>query len=758
MDTDLLILANGVTDDLWEKVVFEELDDPEYVSGTTGRITWTLQGVNGTPDNPNKEKIMRSPSVLIDGFYWSIKFFPRGNEGTDHLSVYIECSRDLPEKQQEQGCQPGSSESTTTDNRALPDQQLINAGTSDVQTADLTDVTDNHTIGQSSTVAEGEIQSHQVSVPDNEQNIGPSWEVAAQIGCVIYNPSEPRVLFSQKTAHRFCRENSDWGWTRFHGPWDTIHKRQHLRRQALLRNDTLAFTAYIRTVKDDTGALWWHPPVGFPEWESLAKTGLRGLTAPISGGNALIAALSTWLHLAPFRELISQAYVPDPLTELTSRSRPLFEQLQKTLYFKQSTESSNPISLSPIMRATKWYGLDLNSSIDVMAVWEIFRQLLNEENSNTRDTVHTDDLFRNIFTLRQNLQPDPLNEDTKMDRPEPHSIQELVTSAVSGESSAFRDWEGFYGTSQSLSDAPPILQIEIHRQNYSAKERKWSKLTHFVEINETISLVASTSITASASEYTLFGLVAHSGGLESDDFYSVLRPGGPGSKWIQYGDEKQGNVTYLTRKQAIEAHQGTGDAAEGTDAVAYIVVYVRTDCLPNILPRSPKPWVPSEEVKNRLTAVPKPLDVSETAQNTDLIPVQVYDSSVFNNFTDRGIFDPWAPEILKSNTQRTFYLELSPLSTLRDVQTYLVTKLNLAALPEQCRLWPLDTGLSSVRWSPCFESFGPGARLGSIATRCSGCRLWLHVVPMGEWRTIRIRPVPTSSQVLQNQSSQYIRQ
>jgi len=35
---------------------------------------------------------MRSPSVLIDGYYWHIKVYPRGNEGTPLMSVYIECS------------------------------------------------------------------------------------------------------------------------------------------------------------------------------------------------------------------------------------------------------------------------------------------------------------------------------------------------------------------------------------------------------------------------------------------------------------------------------------------------------------------------------------------------------------------------------------------------------------------------------------------------------------------------------------------
>ena len=38
---------------------------------------------------------MRSPPAYVGGYWWTIKFFPRGN-GSQSLSVYVECSKDMP--------------------------------------------------------------------------------------------------------------------------------------------------------------------------------------------------------------------------------------------------------------------------------------------------------------------------------------------------------------------------------------------------------------------------------------------------------------------------------------------------------------------------------------------------------------------------------------------------------------------------------------------------------------------------------------
>ena len=262
---DTIDETNAFDHEYWEKIAYEPLDDPEYVPGEAGRISWTVKGVHGTAEKPNREKIMRSPSVLIGGFYWNIKYYPHGNDGTEQISIYLECSPTPYEENQAK-----EDKSPATD-----EPQKLNESNSTSNSHDSS----NGSPPEASTVPEAMVDDPSVpddaketpeivsqpshTIPKNEK----PWGVAAQISCVIYNPDEPRVNAHQKGCHRFYNDNPDWGWTRFHGPWDEIHKRRRFQRQALLRNDTLAFTAYVRTVVDDTKALWWHPGKDKPEWD-----------------------------------------------------------------------------------------------------------------------------------------------------------------------------------------------------------------------------------------------------------------------------------------------------------------------------------------------------------------------------------------------------------------------------------------------------------------------------------------------------------
>ncbi|KAK5096758.1 hypothetical protein LTR16_007334, partial [Cryomyces antarcticus] len=81
----------------WEKVTFFDLHDPEHQPGDSGRIDWTIENYNGTKDHPNKELLMRSPTVRVGGHDWQIKFYPRGND-SEYLSIYVECVSLVSEK------------------------------------------------------------------------------------------------------------------------------------------------------------------------------------------------------------------------------------------------------------------------------------------------------------------------------------------------------------------------------------------------------------------------------------------------------------------------------------------------------------------------------------------------------------------------------------------------------------------------------------------------------------------------------------
>ncbi|KAL8969430.1 MAG: hypothetical protein Q9197_004347, partial [Variospora fuerteventurae] len=712
----------------WESKTYEALGDPEHVPMDSGRIAWTVTPVNGTPGNPNREKVMRSPSVLIGGVYWNIKYYPRGNDGTENMSVYIECSSS-PDGEAD------SDEGSDVDASSEPD----NGGQATRGVADDNAVPDTQSVPQTvTTTTESSTEApQQASDVVNADTEPPRvrWEAAAQIGCVVYNPNEPRVNVFQRSSHRFNSKNADWGWTRFHGPWETIHLRQRNERQALLRNDTLVFTAYIRIVKDDTQSLWWHAPKQGAGWESYERIGVKSLACGSLRDNAIIAAISCWLNLRPFVDFIRSMKIPNVLTEPHERDRPLFRALQQLLeYMFEKTEDTDRSAMINCVGWIDWYitetcppRLDMP---DVVAVWESLRRILNFEVSGMGDMAKAPDCFQDVLLLRQ---PDPWvaeypiwsNSADAAVLPQPSealSVQETIDNATSS-STPFQPWQSFMGNSPESDELPAVLSIELHRQKYDKKVRRWDKLVHRVELNDNITYTSPK--TRVKCDYTLFGMVIHSGALESQDFYSVIRPQGPGTRWIRYsGGNFHRGAACLTTAQAIAAHEGQENLVTGNAKVAYLVLYVRTDAISDILlPPAQFDELPKTKVQ---TSSP-PGDTDTEAW----VPVRVYKSTVFDSHVGRGFPDLWdanpwnAPDSVRDITvPRSGNVE-DVLGHLDDdfVGTHQPQKVD----GSMSSTWHyIETGLHVVRGLPRFVPLSPTDPLERAIVPENACRLWLH--------------------------------
>lgn len=736
-------------DEHWENYTYEPLDDPEYLAGETGRIDWTVHGVNGTAEKPNKERVMRSPSVLIGGHYWNIKYYPRGNpnEGTEQLSVYIECSN-LPYENEKGEDSPAKNEPKNTDEprRSRSTQHSENHPASSRD--ELPEVVDSMAVENNEAqvlVENGNlIPSPLWSSTKSNLDGTPPWEVAAQISCVIFNPDEPRVNVSQKSSHRYCNENPDWGWTRFHGPWDEIHKRQRFKRQALLRNDTLSFTAYVRIVHDDTGALWWHPPKDKTEWNSMTRIGLKRLVHDASHSSALIAALSSWLYLSPIRNLISNVQIPDLFTQPRNRPKPMIDALQCLVheaFDPGHAASSFKASLDEISAVMSWYGEESSASkSDVVATWETLRRILNCEASSVEKVAEAEDLFRDIWTLKisgTKLEKDLRSEGTGTQETaavEPSSTQEAVSSAFQTRSQG--TCHTLYEHSQLGEQYPSILQVELHRQMYCVKTRRWKKLTHHIGIDETV--IIHPSQFRVPMHYTLYGMIIHSGALEANDYCSVIRPAGPGTRWIKYaGGKDPKGVTRLTKKQALEAHEGRGQGREGTAAVAYIVLYVRTDSLSKILKMSCQSGgsITSAPLDMSGSAISMAVDRSEKERRVSCL---VYSSATFKGYTGRGILDPWDPPTSSYRGPRPIIEhEFEASKTLAEVEQCFTDIRQQGGECMPFRLWLLDTqARSSVRGLPRFLALHAGKRLDELVPAYGGCRFWLQAISADEAKDI----------------------
>ena len=186
----------------WERSTFEPLDDPEYVSSDTGRISWLVKGNHGTPEKPNREEIMRSPSVSIGGLYWNIKYYPRGNDGTDYMSVYVECSPKPYEKspkENEPATESMAEEKIPVEDPSSGSQAEV-VGVSNAVANNAEPAVLEHASGTTSSQTPEVDMDASLVLPSKEdlsnemvevENELP-WSAAAQVACVVYNPEEPR--------------------------------------------------------------------------------------------------------------------------------------------------------------------------------------------------------------------------------------------------------------------------------------------------------------------------------------------------------------------------------------------------------------------------------------------------------------------------------------------------------------------------------------------------------------------------------------
>ena len=807
----------------WSKLTGEVLDDPEYVPIDQGMITWTVKGVHGTPENPTRERMMRSPSKKIGDMYWSIKFYPRGNNDSDNASVYVECSPTRYEDDEsteivragtpeviDDGIEmsssvtspsPAADESVregrgtviptggnihgvpspgSTPQHDRPPMNGTSNGDGPVETpasAQSTGaVTGQGTTANPEVPAADPLASSQTlpthAAPETEMLgnhivqapavIDKTWRVAAQVCCVMYNPDEPRVYKDQKSNHQYTNESSDWGWTRFEGPWDHLHERKPKQRQALLRNDTLAFSVYINTVKDDTNALWWHAPKEKPHWDSLEMTGVPAFRCgkPDQAG-ALIAALSTWLHLTPFLKLVTEAFIPDGYSDPDGpRPRPLVEELRAIVLDPgDNILSDRELDLSLIASMLDGHSRDGIRKMDVIALWEHLRRILTFELSN-KDTVRqacaaSPNLFEDLLLLKQ---PDPFKLDSvsRMWRPtffkagpgesgsdhEPRSVQETINSALQNPERQLRVWESFPSYDQQVKSQAPVIQIELHRQHFDQQNRKWIKLGHKITLDETISF--------NGVAYTLCGMIVHSGSLGSQEYYSIVRPRGRDTRWFKYSAANSSKrIAILTDKQAVHAHEGSGDPvlekkdanSKGENAaVAYIVTYVLSDQLATQLQcpleRFAGPLdrfgVPAagdtgSAPKDEVEMVDAP--VEEADRTSETVPVWIYAGDVFSGPAGLGIFDPWDRRVREKCQDKVCIhpAESVKIGELKDLFNFLLPQPNGEGEERKVQFWLLDSREPTEDPLPKFHT--PKNRDDEALEQCTffaeGCRIWL---------------------------------
>ncbi|KKZ65426.1 ubiquitin thiolesterase [[Emmonsia] crescens] len=727
--------------DYWEKTFYRELDDPEYKPAEKARLTWKFKGVRGTKEKPNRATIMRSPTAFIGGVYWTIKFFPRGNN-VSSLSIYIESSatppaqdKDIPET--EFKVFKGPPNAVLSD--LVPEVDITLPATADSSKATTVPVSASQDDEKQEPLAEGDTEPAPAEELANEQTNEPApsdpprdWRVSAQIGVILYNPNEPRTAWMQSSCHQFNSHNVDWGWTTFHGPWDQIHQRQRGQRQALLQSDTLAFDAYIRIIDDPTQSLWWHSSDTEPIWDSLSLTGYRPMGDSVLKYSFEVAGLVSWLLLAPFQEIIQSVDIMEHLTTPGVKPRPLCEALQKLLWALRTQPPAQLFVDTDVVTQTL-RNLE-EFSRDVMEFWERFRRSLELELAGTDALeklakVFDGQMVNNNCSSSNNMitdpapdeQPDPIN----CFRGDFNSRIRVLAQTSDNVESAVKQHLGDKPGKWSL---PAVLHVELARQKFDKASRHWNLISRRVGLDEELDL-SDFVAEPQAGKYSLYGFVVHKGKRTSGQFYSILRPGGPGSRWLAFEDAGDNKIECLTRKAAIDAHEGIApEEASNYDRsgrdVATVVMYVRNDVLPQFLTGKIEPWEIPETRKRYFELGRVPFSTSSP------IAVEAYslnDPTLVSN----SLFDAYDLMDTARSVGRVRQLTLPASTTfaaLREKLALWQSNEDAVVKPENIRLWQIGRPKSGFVPPTSQLRTIPDLSQSLLDSELNILRLWMHVL------------------------------
>lgn len=577
-----------------EKRIYNDVDDPDQRPVKKLRLSWVIKNLRGSRNKPNPSRVMISPPAEVDGNYWQIKFYPRGNKCSS-LSAYIRCSP-IPPKPE-----PDTADSTFSFYEGSPEADLGN-GAVPTQTLTIeakhipdskvtsTDVLGDHEAQKHDNSQENSPESSQdrsqatddrdaeaVATDNNasadaakqDKPVDLTWRVAAQLGVIMYNPAEPRTCTYMSSEHQFSRANDDWGWTNFHGPWREIHRRQHAQRTALLQHDTIAIDAYIRIYDDPSQALWWHASESEPQWDSRALAGYFPMGTPGLYHSPAVAGLTAWLHLAPFRKALQAAEAGGWRMNSQIQPRPVLSHLQKILFLMQwlLKEKDAYVDVYPLIRYIRDQGEEFT---DVVTFWESFRRSIELELGD--DSKFMQEMAKVFDSPEGRVSLPPLPVEDVSD------IQQGLDKVLQAENIKGR--------------LPNVLSLPLAREKFDKRTREWKLLYDRVMMNDEI-MALDQSVEGGRASYTLYGFMVQVGERNSGKIYTVIRPKGPGSKWLAFEDGDGNKIFSYTRKRINEYEGLEGQALKdftSTRQTAYLVMYIRTSCLSEYLPGTLERW------------------------------------------------------------------------------------------------------------------------------------------------------------------------
>jgi hypothetical protein len=239
---------------------------------------------------------------------------------------------------------------------------------------------------------------------------------------------------------------------------------------------------------------------------------------------------------------------------------------------RKMKKEENYVNVNNILDLMEMLG---ESHSDVISFWEAFRRSIELELKDQNAVKQISDIFDGRIEDGQvRRHTDPLLIDVE----KASSVQEGLKEKL--------------GSSADKQEFPKFLPIALGRDKFDTSVREWKLLYNRVKLDEEIDVSQWAKDQANA-KYTLYGFVAHVGERSSGKFYSILRPNGPGTKWLAFEDG-DGNKVFSYTKHRIQEFEGLeGEELKtnkSTRQTAYLVMYIRTDVLAEFLPGALEPY------------------------------------------------------------------------------------------------------------------------------------------------------------------------
>ncbi|KAI1262195.1 cysteine proteinase [Xylariaceae sp. FL1019] len=532
------------------------------------------------------------------------------------------------------------------------------------------------------------------------------WSCCVQFGLVMWNVNDPSLFANHTATHRFTKEESDWGFTRFmdlrkmlQQPWNDVTDRP------LVEDDTVNITAYVRIVEDETGVLWHN----FNNYDSKKETGFVGLKN--QGATCYLNSLLQSLYFTnAFRKAVYQ--IPTTEDESVNNSAYTLQRLFYQLQISNSAVGTNEL--------TRSFGWDTRHIFEQQDVQELSRKLIERMEEKMKGTAAEDSLPK-MLSGKVKTYVSCINVDYESSRLEDFWDIQLNVRGIPNLQESFQDYiqqetldgENKYwaGDEHKYQDArkgviftsfPEVLHLHLKRFEYDIQRDTMMKINDRFEFPDTLDVEPYLEKGADRSEpwiYKLHGVLVHSGDLNAGHYYAFLKPNKDG--WFyKFDDDK---VTRATVRETLEENFGgeyrsplslaRPGSLQGRKTVmrqmnAYMLVYIRESRLDQVLTVVEKQDSP-QHLQQRLEeeAAAREAKRREKEEQHLYTIVRVITQDTFRNHssTDLATFsddpaslkDPGAPLLYKMRKQ----------STMREALDTIAQDLNQD--PKKVRLWAM---------------------------------------------------------------------